>query len=141
MNPESFRNSPSYDAETYNSCSVTGSIASSVAQGLPCALAITARRSKTMLGHKHADRVAPFERRSLVKICVAERTERGLKRGCGPANIHSDAIGVGRRPSELNVDDVGGTVQPLRGPERFFPKTVRAHDVPAYADAVHTGQV
>jgi len=138
MNPESFRNSPSYDAETYNSCSVTRSIASSVARRLPCAIA-TARRSKTMLGHKHADRVAPFERRSLVKICVAERTERGLKRGCGAANIHSDAIGVGRPPSEVNVDDVGGTMQLLRGPECFFPKTVR--DLPAYADAIHTGQV
>jgi hypothetical protein len=141
MNPESFRTSPSYDAETYNSCPVTRRpIASSVARGSPCAIA-TARRSNTMRGQKHRDRVAPFERRSLVKICVVERTEHGLKRGCGPADIHNDAIGVGRRPSELNVDDVGGTVQPLRGPERFFPKTVRDHDVPAYADAVHTGQV
>jgi hypothetical protein len=141
MNPESFRISPTCDAETYNSRPITRRpMASLVARGSPCVIA-TVRRSNTMRGQKHRDRVAPCERRSLVKTCVVERTEHGLKRGCGAADIPNDVVGVGRRPSELTVDDVGGALQPLRGPERFFHKTVRDRDVPVYADAVHTGQV
>src|SRR5262249_54489067 len=88
-------------------------------------------------GEKLRRGVPSPERRLVVKIRIIERGQHAAKRFAGAADVDHQTVSVEFGPTELDVDDVGGTVQPLRGSEDGTVEAVSNHHVIANAECVH----
>ena len=71
---------------------------------------------------KLGGRVPSRERRHVVEVAVVQLGEHPAQRLGRAPDVDDDAVGIELRPPELDVDDVGGAVQPLRGPEHVARK-------------------
>src|SRR5262245_13599127 len=82
-------------------------------------------------------RIATLELEHLVEVSVVQPREHRLQHVARAADVDDDAVGVELAAPELEIDDVGGAVQALRGTERLAREAVGDHDVIADRDAVH----
>ena len=81
--------------------------------------------------------VAAGELGQLVEIAVVERRQHALEQLAEQPDVDNDAVGVEFPPRQLQIDDEGGAVQPLRRAEHLALEAVRHHDVVADGHTEH----
>src|SRR5215207_3438685 len=82
-------------------------------------------------------RVPALEHPELVEVLVVQLAQGRLELLVRAADVDHDPVLVHLGTAELEIDDEGGSVQPLRRPEHLALEAVRDHDVLAHPDAEH----
>ena len=75
-----------------------------------------------MLGQKFGRRVAALQFRYFIQVAIVERSQHGLQRLMGAADVDDDAIGVERLGTEGRVDHKRRAMKRLRRPEHGATK-------------------
>ncbi len=131
---------PSNDADaTCDSCSVTRTLSIAFASRRPSAPRRTAaaRRSKTTRARNSVVVLRPANAGSSSRFRYDNPPTTCRDFLARTADVDHDAVRVEVAAPELDVDDVGRAVQPLRGAEHLSAKAVGDHHVIADGDAVH----
>src|SRR5690606_29911942 len=77
------------------------------------------------------------ERGYFVEVAIVQVGEHRSEQLAGQPDVDHHAVGIELAAPVLDVDDVGGAVQPLRRAEGLAAEAVGDHEVVTGADAVH----
>ena len=111
-----------------NSCSTTRN--DSIAAGGRSQAAFADRLAhpvEDVAGEPLGCRVRSRKRRLRVQVAVIDPLEDGPQRVTGGADVDDDAVGIQLFAAELDIDHVGGAVQPPSGSEDIALQAVRDH--------------